>query len=247
MPTNWKSSSPIWQGTFQDQNCVFSSLGRKVRIREQRMKVKRNYSRLKMSTRRMNNMPCFDYLSLIGAVFSPPSPLGLDPYQSIDNFLVLIKLQQSHQLHQIHSPSHPLTFPLCLLFLTHLERSESRLLVLTLLHTATRAHFVTIYSCLSLSFISALHLLVVRPLHVFAEGLLCVVAQTQAPYFHQLFFTRENGIVHQAWTLSMETPTLPTTIVLSLVLQPGSWKRLSVFTVSVSSPSYSFLKSPQPG
>lgn len=46
-----------------------------------------------MSTRRMNDMPYFDYLSLIGAVFSPPSPLDLDPYQSIYNFLVLIKLQ----------------------------------------------------------------------------------------------------------------------------------------------------------
>lgn len=52
-----------------------------------------------------------------------------------------------------------------------------------LLHTATRACFVTIYSCLSLSFISALHLLVVQPLHVFAEGLLVSLPKPKPPTF----------------------------------------------------------------
>lgn len=41
------------------------------------MKVKRNYSRLKMRTGSMNDIPCFGYLALIGTVFSSSSPQAL--------------------------------------------------------------------------------------------------------------------------------------------------------------------------
>lgn len=85
-------------------------------------------------------------------------------------------------------------------FLTHLECSGR--LRLDPPHTATKTHAVYFYSYHSLSFISIfISWLSSHCMYLLRAS--CVVAPAQAPYFHQLFFTRENGIVHQAWTLSI--------------------------------------------
>ena len=79
------------------------------------------------------------------------------------------------------------------------------------LKEVTGVLFFTSHWGLSLCFVSTLHYQFIHSLSVFAESLLWVAAQIQCPYFHHLFFIRENRGL-QAWIRSLETPTLPTAI-----------------------------------
>lgn len=158
-----------------------------------------------------------------GHSFFPPSPLDLDLYESIYYLLVKTSCIDHISCPRSIPPHIYLLFPLNPIFLWILFSSLT-LNIETLdcssclpSKPATDILFFTIDSCLSLYFVSALPQQVIHPLNILAEGLLCVIAQTQCSYFHHRLFTRENR-GHQAWTLSMETPILPTTIVLSFLV-----------------------------
>lgn len=132
---------------------------------------------------------------------------------------------------QIHSPSY---FSLCFLFFSltlSIETPDCSSCLPS--RPVTDSLFFSIYSRLSLYFVTTLRHQLIHPLNIFTEGLLCVIAQSQCPYFYNLLFTREN-MGHHAWTISMETPTLPT--LHSSLLYGETRGKVVCVTVPTSSP-----------
>lgn len=117
----------------------------------------------------------FGYLSLTSTMFSPPSSLALNPYQSIYNPLV-----QTSFFNHINCTRY--YFSLCILFFL-IETLDCSSCLPSKLITHI---FFFIYFHLSFYFTSAFHHQFFYPLNI------CVIAQIQSPYFHHLLFTREN-------------------------------------------------------
>lgn len=193
-----------------------------------------------MKTRKNNDIACWlsfpDWQS-----FFPPSLLGLDPYQSIYNLLVKTScLSPVNCIRYIH----PFIFP----FVFYFPHSPWTLRLLTA-HLASPPNqldifFFIIYSCHSLYFVT-IHHQFIHPLNIFAEGLLCVVAQTQCPHFHHLLLTRENRAIWYGlspWSHLLYLPPSFSPLFYSQPLGKGGLC-YSLYFLS----SYSFIKPLHPG
>ena len=189
-----------------------------------------NYSRVKTRTGENNDPECLEYLSLTGTVFFLPLLWAL----TLTSLFIISQLKQATLVTSAVQDAFILiSFYSFLRILFSLLTLSIETLDCSSFFPSTPvtdSPFFTIYSCLLRHVVSALRHQFSCPLSVFTEGLVRVVAQTQRPYFHHLPFARENR-GQQAQTLR-EAPTLSPTI----VLQPDTWRRFSVFAGSTSSP-----------